>query len=501
MTAPLIPEDRASTGVVGLDDILAGGLPRNRTYLVQGDPGVGKTTLGLQFLLAGARRGESALYVSLSETKEEIEAVARSHGWDLSGITLHELSAVDQLVSSEADNTVFHTSEVELREITRTLLDVVEKAKPKRVVFDSLSEIRLLSQNEVQYRRQILKLKHHYTGREATVLFLDDRTHPGRDELLQSLVHGVISLEQLPQSYGTERRRIRITKLRGLKFRGGYHDYRIDTGGLTVFPRLIAAEHQVSATKPPLRSGLEGLDRLVGGGLEPGTSTLFLGPAGSGKSSLMLHYADFAASSGKKVAIFAFDEGKGTMLMRARALGMSIDKHVASGQIAVRQVDPAELAPDELAHEIRRAVEVHGCEVVAIDSLNGYLNAMPDERFLTIQLHELLSYLSHKGVVTMMVMAQHGFNGTGISSPVDLSYVADGIVLMRFFEADGRVRKAISMVKKRSGKHEDTVRELKLGPSGVEVGETLNQFRGVVLGAPEYVGDRAAAKGVDGPRV
>jgi len=498
MTEPMSPVQRASTGIAGLDDILAGGLPRNRTYLVQGDPGVGKTTLGLQFLLEGAAKGESALYVSLSETKEEIEAVAASHGWSLDGIFLHEMSAVDHLMSAEADNTVFHTSEVELREITRHLLEVVEQAKPRRVVFDSLSEIRLLAQNEIQYRRQILKLKHHYTGREATVLFLDDRTHPGRDELLQSLVHGVISLEQLPQSYGTERRRVRITKLRGLKFRGGYHDYRIDTGGLTVFPRLVAAEHRVSTTQPPLKSGVEGLDRLTGGGLDPGTSTLFLGPAGSGKSSLMLHYAAFAANVGKRVAVFAFDEGKGTMLARARGLGMSIDKQLESGRLAVRQIDPAELAPDELAHEVRRAVEQHGCEVVAIDSLNGYLNAMPDERFLTIQLHELLSYLSHRGVVTMMVMAQHGFNGTGISSPVDLSYVADGIILLRFFEANGRVRKAVSMVKKRSGRHEDSVRELTLGPKGVEVGEALSDFRGVLLGAPEFVGDRRELSRLDG---
>ncbi|MBL8952449.1 MAG: AAA family ATPase, partial [Myxococcaceae bacterium] len=455
MFDPKSPGDRASTGIPGLDDVLAGGLPRNRTYLIQGDPGVGKTTMGLQFLLAGVARGESGLYVSLSETKTEIDAVAESHGWSLDGLHVHELSAAEQLLHIDADNSVFHPSEVELRELTRMLIDVLDKTKPRRVVFDSLSEIRLLSQNAVEYRRQILRLKHHYANRDVTVLLLDDRSNPDGDKQLQSIAHGVISLEQMPQSYGTERRRIRVTKLRGLKFRGGFHDYRVDTGGLVVYPRLIAAEHQIIETRPKLQSGVEGLDRLVGGGLDPGTSTLFLGPAGSGKSSVMLQYAVSAAAKGKQVSVFAFDEGKATMMTRAKALGIPLGQHVASGAITVRQVDPAELAPDELAHEVRRAVEKSGTEVVAIDSLNGYLNAMPDERFLAIQLHELLSYLSHKGVVTLLVMAQHSFQGAGVSSPVDLSYVADGIVLLRFFEHGGRLRKAISMVKKRSGAHEN----------------------------------------------
>jgi circadian clock protein KaiC len=476
--------DRVSTGVVGLDDILAGGLPRERIYLVQGDPGVGKTTLGLQFLLAGVANDEKALYVSLSETKEEINSVAASHGWNLSRVALYELSAVEASLQLGTDNTVFHPAEVELREIMKTLLAVVDDVKPNRVVFDSLSEIRTLSQNQAQYRRQILQLKQYFVGRKTTVMLLDDRTGPEGDTQLQSLAHGVIQLEQLPQSYGTERRRIRINKLRGLKFRGGYHDYKIETGGLTVYPRLIASEHPHELRRQPLSSGLKELDALTGGGLDAGTSTLVLGPAGAGKSSVMIHYAVAAAREGRGAAIFCFDEGRATLLARARSIGLDVEPELKAGRLAMRQIDPAELSPDELAHAVRDEVE-RGIGFVAIDSLNGYLNAMPDEKFLAIQLHELLSYLAHKGVVTMLVMAQHGLVGN-MQSPIDVTYVADSLILLRFFEAQGGVHKAISMLKKRSGRHESSIRELTMGPGGLKVGDPLRDFHGVLTGVPYF---------------
>ncbi|MBK7864690.1 MAG: AAA family ATPase [Archangiaceae bacterium] len=481
-----IDTPRLSTGIAGLDDVLAGGLPRERIYLVQGEPGSGKTTLGLQFLLEGAAQNEPGLYISLSESKDEITAVAASHGWSLDKVSLYELSAVEQQLQLGADNTVFHPAEVELRELLKTLLAVVDEVKPRRVVFDSLSEIRILSQNQAQYRRQILMLKQYFVGRNVTVLLLDDRTNPEGDSQLQSLAHGVVMLEQLPQAYGPERRRLRVSKLRGIKFRGGYHDYRIETGGLQVYPRLVAAEHAEVPERKKLTSGLPHLDALIGGGLDSGTSTLLLGPAGSGKSSLMAHYAVTAAKEGRGAAIFAFDENRATLFQRARALGLDLDTEADAGRLTVRQVDPAELAPDELAHAIRAEVE-RGVGFVAIDSLNGYLNATPDERFLSVQLHELLSYLSHKGVVTVMVMAQHGLVGT-MSAPLDITYIADAVVLLRFFEAQGRVRKAISVMKKRSGAHEDTIRELTMGRDGLRVSEPLAQLHGVLTGVPSFAG-------------
>ena len=478
--------DRASTGIAGLDDILAGGLPRERIYLVQGDPGVGKTTLGLQFLLAGVQQGESCLYVSLSETKEEINAVAASHGWVLDKVALYELSAVEASLQLGVDNTVFHPAEVELREIVKTLLDVVDRVKPRRVVFDSLSEIRTLSQNVAVYRRQILQLKQYFAGRNVTVMLLDDLTGPAGDTQLQSLAHGVIALEQLPQSYGNERRRVRIAKLRGLKFRGGYHDYKIDTGGITVFPRLVAAEHPTELRGKALSSGLEELDALAGGGLDPGTSTLMIGPAGSGKSSLMLHYALAAAKEGRGAAVFAFDESTATIFLRAKALGLDLEPEVKADRLRIHQIDPAQLSPDELGHAVRDEVD-RGVGFVAIDSLNGYLNAMPDAKFLTLQLHELLTYLAHKAVVTVLVMAQHGMVGQ-MQSPIDVTYVADSVVLLRFFESHGEVHKAISMLKRRSGRHETSIRELIMGANGLQVGAPLKQFQGVLTGTPTFKG-------------
>lgn len=478
--------DRAKTGITGLDDVLAGGLPRDRIYLIQGDPGVGKTTLGLQFLMAGAAAGERCLYITLSETQTEIEQVARSHGWSLEGIDLFELSALDQ-TSSLDDNTLFDPSEVELHETTRKMLAHVERVHPVRVVFDSLSELRLLAQSALRYRRQILNLKSYFVGKGATVLMLDDRTSESEDVQLQSLAHGVIILEQTTPVHGDDRRQIRVQKLRGLKFRGGRHDFAIRTGGLEVYPRLVAAEHRQPFVAEQLSSGLVELDALLGGGLDRGTSTLLVGPAGAGKSAIAVQYALAAARRGERAAIFAFDERLGTLFERSRSLGMPLEACVQSGSLLVRQVDPAELSPGEFAHAVRRVVEADKASVVVIDSLNGYLQAMTDNRQLLGQMHELLGYLAHYGVCTVLVMAQHGLFGS-MQSPTDVSYVADAVILLRYFEAEGRIRKAISVMKKRSGKHEDTIRELLFTPRGVTVGAPLSNFSGVLTGVPRYTG-------------
>lgn len=477
---------RAETGIGGLDDILRGGLPRDRIYLVQGDPGVGKTTIGLQFLMHGAAAGERCLYITLSETKAEVEDVAKSHGWSLDGIEIVELSAVEQS-NALADNTLFETSEVELHETMRKLLGFVERLHPTRVVFDSLSELRLLAQTALRYRRQILSLKSYFVDKCCTVLMLDDRTSEAGDLQLQSLAHGVIVLEQATPIHGEDRRRLRVLKLRGLKFRGGWHDFAICTGGVQVYPRLIVPEQVERAQGAPLSSGLAELDQLVGGGLDRGTSTLITGPAGAGKSALAVQYAVAAAKRGERAAIFAFDERVGTLLIRSRSLGMDVDTHLASGRLSIRSIDPAELTPGEFAHLVCRCVEEEDAKVIIIDSLNGYLQSMPDERLLLGQMHELLGFLAYHGVCTILVMAQHGLVGT-MKSPTDVSYVADTVLLLRYFEAEGRIRKAISAVKKRSGKHENTIRELVFTPKGVTVGPPLTEFQGVLTGVPRFVG-------------
>ena len=483
--------DRAKTGIAGLDDILQGGLPRERFYLVEGSPGVGKTTLGLQFLMTGRDAGERALYVTLSETESEIRAVAASHGWTLSGIDVLELRPENLNLDEDDDNTVFQPSEIELRETVRKLVNEVSLRKPDRVVIDSLSEVRLQAQSELQFRRHILRLRQHFVDGKATVLMLDDGAGSGSDDQLQSIAHGVIALEQLPQGYGSERRRLRVVKLRGLKFRGGFHDYRLDTGGIVVFPRLVAAEHRSMALPGTLSSGNRELDALLGGGLDRGTCTLILGPSGAGKSSIMLQFATAAAHAGEQVCAFLFDEGTGTVLTRARALNMPIDQALADGRLHLKQVDPAELAPDELIHYIREAARERGPGMVIIDSINGYMHAMPNERFLLVQLHELVGYLAQHGVVTVLVMSQHGMLGQSMSTPVDVSYVADTVVLTRFFEAGGRVRKAVSVVKKRAGPHEQAIRELRLGAGGIELGRPLEDFRGVLTGVPVFAGKSA----------
>jgi circadian clock protein KaiC len=483
--SPFEPTVRCSTGVEGLDDITSGGLIAHRLYLVDGNPGSGKTTLSVQFLREGVRLGERCLYITLSETARELRSSAASHGWVLDGIEIVELIANDEDLELEAQVTLFNPSEVELNETTAKILRAMEEFNPDRVVFDSLSELRLLSQSSLRYRRQILALKQFFLGRKCTVLMLDDRTTEGLDRQLQSIAHGVISMEQYVPAYGSSRRKLQIVKLRGSRFRGGFHDFNIETGGIEVFPRLIAAEHSEPFTERLLKSGIPSLDDLVGGGLDRGTSTLLLGPAGSGKSTIATQYIVAAANQGDKTVMFLFDESLATLLQRCDSLGIKLRTAIDDGQVVVRTLDPAEVSPGEFAHLVRKAVEFDGAKTILIDSLNGYLNAMTEELFLMAQMHELLSYLGRLGVNTFMVVAQHGmFGSPNMPAPVDTSYLADTVLLHRFFEYRGEVKKAISVVKKRSGSHEQSIRELSFDSHGIKLGEPLHQLRGILTGVP-----------------
>ena len=479
---------RSRSGIPGLDDILNGGFTRHRLYLVDGDPGAGKTTLALQYLLEGVRAGERSLYVTLSETKEELTAVAASHGWSLEGLEITELVASEKDLAADSQLTMYHPSEVELSETTKAVLDAVERINPERIVFDSLSEMRLLAQSSLRYRRQILALKQFFIGRRCTVLLLDDRTAEGKDSQLQSIAHGVIALEQLAPEYGAERRRLRIMKFRGTQYRGGYHDFSIQPGGLVVYPRLVAAEHKEEFERIPIPSGVSALDQLLGGGPDRGTSTLLIGPAGCGKSTLAVQYAAAAAARGGHAVVFAFDESIATLRVRSAALGIRLREGDGPGNVRLRQLDPAEVSPGEFVHMVRDAVEQDGARVIVIDSLNGYLNAMPQEQFLTVQLHELLTYLGRRGVTTMMVVAQAGLMGSNMQSPVDASYLADSVILLRYFENAGRVRKAISVLKKRSGPHEETIRAMRFDADGIHLSEPLADLQGVMTGIPVSMG-------------
>jgi circadian clock protein KaiC len=477
-----------ATGIEGLDNILEGGFPANRIYLVEGDPGTGKTTLALQFLLEGVRLGEAGLYVTLSETKEELLAVADSHGWSLDGFSIYELIPSEDSLKPESQYTIFHPSEIELNETTSAVLEEVGRIKPRRIVFDSLSEMRLLAHEPLRFRRQILALKQFFAGQQSTVLLLDDKVIDGQELQVQSIAHGVVSLEHLAVEYGGERRRLRIIKLRGARYRGGYHDFNIETGGVRVFPRLVAAEHRREFAKESVSSNVPALDSLLGGGLSRGSSSLFLGPSGSGKSSLGAQFIAAAAKRGEPVAAFIFDEIIDTYIARSAGMGTELQPHVESGLLRLQQVDPAELTPGEFAHTVLHAVDRDGVRVIVIDSLNGYLNAMPEERFLTIQMHELLTYLNQKGVVTILIMAQHGFLGSSMATPVDVSYLADTVLMLRYFESKGAVHRALSVVKKRTGAHENTIRELEITSKGIRVGPPLTQFQGILTGVPAYDG-------------
>ena len=501
MTTPGLERDFVKTGIAELDDVLGGGLAPDRVYLLHGTPGSGKTTLSLQFLIEGARQGEKVLYITLSETRAELIAAAKSHGISLDGVTIFELMSEDGEMAPDNQYTMFQPSEVELSRTTKALLDEVERVSPSRLVVDSLSEIKLLAQSALRFRRQVLALKQHFAGRACTVLFLDDKTSTGEEDLqLESIAHGVISLEQLSPEYGAERRRLSITKLRGQKYRGGYHDFTIVRGGLSVFPRIVAADYDAKVEVPLMKSGLPPLDTLLGGGVEAGTSVLLLGPAGVGKSTVALQYAIAAAQRGEGSILFSFDERTETMLLRADGLGLPLRQFVDNGLIEVRSVDPAELSPGEFAHRVRTAAEGSGqrpVKVVVIDSLNGYMNAMPEERFLTSQLHELLTYLGHVGVLTFLVVAQHGLLGQTMASAVDTSYLADTVILFRYFEARGQVRQLISVVKKRSGVHERTIREFSVSKGGIAIGAPLQDFQGVLTGTPVFRGNEGELLGPD----
>lgn len=478
---------RVRVGIAGLDEILRGGLPRNRLFLIDGVPGTGKTTLALHFLLEGRAKGERGLYVTLSETKEELQAAAQSHGWSLDGIEIVELSALTGEGADEA-YTLFHPAEVELQQTVEVVLSEIERHQPQRVAFDSLSEMRMLARDALRFRRQILALKQFFAGRECTVLLLDDRAHPEGDLQLHSLAHGVILLEHLAMDYGAERRRIQVMKMRGARFVGGYHDFRIRTGGIEVYPRIQRGESIARASTVPLESGSRELDALVGGGLERGTSTLLTGAAGTGKSVLAMQFALATAARGEQARVFMFDERVTTAMIRAEGLGLDVHTPLADKRLVLCQIEPTEKSPGEFAHQVVRAVEDEGVSLVIIDSINGFMQAMPSERLLTVQVHELLSFLANQGVSVIMTLVQRGIFGAPVSEAAEVSYLADSVVLLRYFEHAGTVRRAISVVKKRSGTHEQTIREFRVDRGGLRVGEPLTEFRGVLTGNPEYLG-------------
>lgn len=488
--------ERLSIGVQGLDEVLLGGLNPNRIYLLEGDPGTGKTTLALQFMLEGARTGEKCLYITLSETAEELRAIARSHGWSLDAITIFELTPPEANFAADQYYTLLHPSEVELSETIKLILDRIEELQPDRIAFDSLAEIRLLAQDPLRYRRQVLALKQFFAGRRSTALLLDDLTSRSHELQVHSITHGVIVLERLVRDYGGERRRIQITKMRGVSFRGGYHDFVIARGGLSVFPRIAREETSDSSAGPRVSSGVPALDTLLGHGVHRGTSMLLIGPAGTGKSSLATQYALAAVNRGETAAIYTFDESRNTLLERSTSLGMHLQPHLDSGGLLIEGINAAELSPGHFAHRVRERVEENPSGIVVIDSLNSYLNAMPAEQFLVMQMHELLSYLNRKGILSILVMAQQGLIGQ-MHSPVDLSYLTDTVVLLRYFEFQGAVKKAISVIKKRSGAHEETIREFRLGSDGAHVGPPLSSFHGVLTGVPTYTGELSPLIGKD----
>lgn len=477
----------ALTGIAGLDDILNGGLTPDRMYLVEGTPGTGKTTLGLGFLLAGAAVDQAGLYITLAETEIELRAVAASHGWSLDSLEVFEMVPADGF-GEDHEQTLLHPSEVELGETVRSIMAKVDELRPARVVLDSLSELRLLAQSPVRYRRQILALKHFFSTRECTVLILDDKSASAGDLQLHSIAHGVISLDQNLATFGTQRRRLHVVKMRGVRFRGGYHDFEIERGGLCVFPRLVASEHGSADGGAPVSTGSLEFDALLGGGLVPGTATLLTGPAGVGKTTAAVQCMVAALERGDKTSYFLFDERTPTLLTRSAALGLDLRPYLDNGQLELRAIDPAEISPGEFAALVRTAVETHGATIVVIDSLNAYLQSMPNEQFLVLQLHEMLSYLGQQGVVSLLILGLHGIMGD-VRSDIDLSYLSDTVVQLRYFEAQGEVRQAISVIKTRTARHERTIREFQIANEGLQVGAPLRNFQGVLTGVPMFAGE------------
>jgi circadian clock protein KaiC len=490
-----INSDSASTGIEGLDYILKGGLSRNRLYLVQGNPGTGKTTMGLQFLLEGEQKGEKGLYITLSESKEELLAVGKSHGWNLEHLTIHDLTVSGDTLRDDSRYTVFHPAEVELDETTKAVLNEVERVNPLRVVFDSLSEMRMLASDPLRFRRQILALKQYFMGRKCTVILLDDRTAEVTHRQLESIAHGVINLEYVPTEYGKQRHNMRVVKMRGVNFQSGSHDYNIETGGIVVFPRLGSPDVKQPFKPGTLKSSLGDLEEILGG-LDYGTSTIFTGPAGIGKSTMSMMYVQTAAENGERSAVYLFDENVETLYHRTSALGLNIKKYVEAGLVNIRQIKLAELTPGELAHLVRVEVEQNNTRLVLIDSVNGYLMSTPQKHFLTMQFHELLAYLNRKGVVSILIVGQYGLIGN-MQTPIDMSYLADTVVLLRYFEAGGEVRQAMSVLKKRTGIHERTIREFRIDKGGIQIGQPLKDFHGVLTGIPIYHGkdERLMEKG------
>nr|WP_246160232.1 ATPase domain-containing protein [Aureimonas fodinaquatilis] len=484
---------RARTGVLGLDNILNGGLTEGHVFLIEGSPGTGKTTIALSFLLEGVKNGETCLYITLSETEQELRAGAASHGWDLgSGINVFELVPPESLLNADQQQSLLYSSDLELGETTRLIFDTVERLKPKRIVLDSLSEIRLLAQSSLRYRRQILALKHYFARNGATVLLLDDLTADTMDKTVHSVVHGVVHLQELAPEYGAERRRVRITKYRGTSYRGGYHDMKIRTGGVEIYPRLIALEHRSNFERKTVSTGISQFDDLLGGGVDQGSSTLVLGPAGAGKSLITIQFAMSAIARGEKAALFIFDEESVLLFKRMRLMGIDLQAAVDKGQLHLEQLDAAELSPGEFTHRVRRVITEADVKTVVIDSLNGYQAAMPEENSLILHMHELLQFLNRQGATTFLTVAQHGLVGD-MKAPVDITYLADTVILLRYFEAVGTMRRALSVIKKRTGRHEDTIREYRITDKGLTVGEPLDQFQGVLRGVPVFVGKDADA--------
>ncbi len=484
------PIGKAHSGIAGLDDVLEGGFSRGHVFLLEGQPGAGKTTVGLQFLLAGARAGERCLYITLSETERELREGAASHSWTLGpDIEVCELLPPESLLAGEQHQSLLYASDLELGETTKQIFEAVSRKKPSRLVIDSLSEIRLLAQSSLRYRRQILTIKHYFARLGVTVLLLDDLTSDATDKTVHSIAHGVVRLEEDAPTYGAERRRIRVIKYRGQRYRGGFHDFTITTGGINVFPRLIAAEHRQRHRRVQLSAGNKEFDQLLGGGIDSGSSTLILGPAGTGKSLIAITFVMAALARGEMAALFVFDEELGLLFDRMKEMNIDLEAAQAEGRLLIEQIDAAELSPGEFAHRVRRTVDKKNLKTIVIDSLNGYQAAMPEENSLILHIHELLQYLNRRGAATFVTVAQHGLVGD-MQAPVDITYLADSVILLRYFEAHGRVRRAVSIIKKRTGRHESTIREYRIDSEGLSFGEPLETFQGVLRGVPTYIGDR-----------